>query len=112
VSTGLLDHKRATTHCLMFDLMPQRFPKVEIDCDAIFVQHGAVWTSAGANAGIDLALTLVEADCGHDVAMEVARRLLKGFEPQCRPDRGTVRLWGRGKNAGDVPAEPGRGAEG
>lgn len=75
-ATGLLDHKRATTHWLMFDMMTERFPDVEIDRDAIFVQQGAVWTSAGVTAGIDLALALVEADCGHDVAMEVARELV------------------------------------
>jgi transcriptional regulator GlxA family with amidase domain len=75
-SAGLLDHKRATTHWLMFDMMTERFPSVEIDRDAIFVQQGAVWTSAGVTAGIDLALALVEADCGHDVAMEVARELV------------------------------------
>ncbi|RZL63023.1 MAG: GlxA family transcriptional regulator [Variovorax sp.] len=75
-AAGLLDHKRATTHWLMFDLMNQRFPSVQIDRDAIFVQQGAVWTSAGVTAGIDLAMALVEADCGHDVAMEVARELV------------------------------------
>lgn len=75
-AAGLLDHKRATTHWLMFDMMGQRFPTVQIDRDAIFVQQGAVWTSAGVTAGIDLALALVEADCGHDVAMEVARELV------------------------------------
>ncbi|MEJ8846136.1 GlxA family transcriptional regulator [Variovorax rhizosphaerae] len=75
-AAGLLDHKRATTHWLMFDMMGQRFPSVEIDRDAIFVQQGAIWTSAGVTAGIDLAMALVEADCGHDVAMEVARELV------------------------------------
>lgn len=75
-AAGLLDHKRATTHWLMFDMMNQRFPSVQIDRDAIFVQQGSVWTSAGVTAGIDLALALVEADCGHDVAMEVARELV------------------------------------
>jgi len=75
-AAGLLDHKRATTHWLMFDMMGLRFPAVQIDRDAIFVQQGAVWTSAGVTAGIDLALALVEADCGHDVAMEVARELV------------------------------------
>lgn len=75
-AAGLLDHKRATTHWLMFDMMGQRFPAVQIDRDAIFVQQGAVWTSAGVTAGIDLALALVEADCGHDIAMEVARELV------------------------------------
>jgi transcriptional regulator GlxA family with amidase domain len=75
-AAGLLDHKRATTHWLMFDMMGQRFPSVQIDRDAIFVQQGAVWTSAGVTAGIDLALALVEADCGHHIAMEVARELV------------------------------------
>lgn len=75
-AAGLLNDKRATTHWLMFDMMNQRFPRVQIDRDAIFVQQGAVWTSAGVTAGIDLALALVEADCGHDVAMEVARELV------------------------------------
>ena len=75
-AAGLLDHKRATTHWLMFDMMGQRFPTVQIDRDAIFVQQGAVWTSAGVTAGIDMAMALVEADCGHDVAMEVARELV------------------------------------
>jgi transcriptional regulator GlxA family with amidase domain len=75
-AAGLLDNKRATTHWLMFDMMCQRFPSVQIDRDAIFVQQGAVWTSAGVTAGIDLALAMVEADCGHDVAMEVARELV------------------------------------
>ena len=75
-AAGLLDHRRATTHWLMFDMMRTRFPAVQIDEDAIFVQQGQVWTSAGVTAGIDLALALVEADCGHDVAMEVARELV------------------------------------
>jgi transcriptional regulator GlxA family with amidase domain len=75
-AAGLLDGKRATTHWLMFDTMNERFPAVQIDRDAIFVQQGSVWTSAGVTAGIDLALALVEADCGHAVAMEVARELV------------------------------------
>lgn len=75
-AAGLLDRKRATTHWLMFDMMRERFPAVQIDRDAIFVQQGAVWTSAGVTAGIDLAMALVEADCGHEVAMEVARELV------------------------------------
>ena len=75
-AAGLLDNKRATTHWLMFDMMNERFPAVQIDRDAIFVQQGSVWTSAGVTAGIDLALALVEADCGHAVAMEVARELV------------------------------------
>jgi transcriptional regulator GlxA family with amidase domain len=73
---GMLDGKRAATHWAMCDLLQERFPSIEIDRDAIFVKQQSVWTSAGVSAGIDLALALVEADCGHDVAMQVARELV------------------------------------
>jgi transcriptional regulator GlxA family with amidase domain len=73
---GLLDGKRAATHWAMCDLLRERFPAIEVDDDAIFVKEQSVWTSAGVSSGIDLALALVEADCGHNVAMQVARELV------------------------------------
>ncbi|MDB6062831.1 MAG: Transcriptional regulator, AraC family [Verrucomicrobiaceae bacterium] len=73
---GLLDGKRAATHWLMCDLLKENFPSIDVDRDAIFVQQDSVWTSAGVSAGIDLALALVEADCGRDIAMQVARELV------------------------------------
>ena len=73
---GLLNGKRAATHWAMCDLLQERFPAVDIDRDSLFVRQEAVWTSAGVTAGIDLALALVEADCGHEVAMQVARELV------------------------------------
>ena len=73
---GLLENKTAATHWAMCDMLKQRFPSIEIDRDAIFIQQDTVWTSAGVSAGIDLALALVQVDCGHDVAMEVARELV------------------------------------
>jgi len=33
------------------------------------------WTFAGVNTGVDLALALIEGDLGHDVAIDIARRL-------------------------------------
>ncbi|NWE49844.1 GlxA family transcriptional regulator [Pseudomonas gingeri] len=73
---GLLETKRAVTHWAMCDMLKSRFSTIEVDQDAIFIQQGGVWTSAGVTAGIDLALALVEADCGRDVAMQVARELV------------------------------------
>ncbi|WP_217443326.1 GlxA family transcriptional regulator [Myxococcus sp. CA051A] len=73
---GLLQDKRAATHWAMCDLLRERFPSIKIDHDALFVREGPVWTSAGVSAGIDLALALVEADHGHDLAMKVARELV------------------------------------
>src|SRR5215468_2648316 len=73
---GLLDGRKAVTHWAMCDTFSGRYPQVEVDRDAIFVRHGDIWTSAGVSAGIDLALALVQDDCGRDVAMEVARQLV------------------------------------
>lgn len=73
---GLLEGKRAATHWAMLDLLQKRYPSIKIDGDAIFVNEGSIWTSAGVTAGIDLALALVEEDCGHDIAMKVARELV------------------------------------
>jgi transcriptional regulator GlxA family with amidase domain len=47
-----------------------------VEPDAIFVRDDPIWTSAGVSAGIDLALALVEDDCGHEIAMQVARQLV------------------------------------
>ena len=74
--TGLLDGKRAATHWAMCDMLQRRFPQVAADPDAIYVNEGAIWTSAGVTTGIDMALALVEADCGRDIAMKVARELV------------------------------------
>lgn len=73
---GLLEDKRAATHWAMLDLLHERYPSIRIDGDAIFVKEGSIWTSAGVTAGIDLALALVEEDCGRDIAMKVARELV------------------------------------
>ena len=73
---GILDGRRATTHWRFISQFRERFPKVIVEDKAIFLNDGNIWTSAGITAGIDLALALVEEDCGYQVAMEVARRLL------------------------------------
>jgi transcriptional regulator GlxA family with amidase domain len=44
--------------------------------DRIFINDGPIWTSAGMSAGIDLALALIEADLGQQVAQAVARKLV------------------------------------
>ncbi|WP_321489097.1 GlxA family transcriptional regulator [uncultured Hyphomonas sp.] len=70
---GILDGKRATTHWWWCPILEKRFPKVQVEPDAIFVRDGNIWTSAGVTTGMDLALSLVEMDWGHDVALQVAR---------------------------------------
>lgn len=73
---GLLDGLPATTHWRYVDLLRRRYPAVAVEPDAIFVRAGAVFTSAGVSAGIDLALSLVEDDYGPELTRDVARSLV------------------------------------
>jgi transcriptional regulator GlxA family with amidase domain len=49
---------------------------VTVEEDRIFIVDGAIWTSAGMTAGIDLALAMVEQDLGAEIARAVARQLV------------------------------------
>lgn len=71
---GLLDGLAATTHWLLTDRMRERYPKVRVDPDVLFVDEGRILTSAGAGAAVDLCLHLVRRDFGSAVANAVARR--------------------------------------
>ena len=73
---GILDGKRATTHWLFAREMQERFPKIHVEEDRIFIVDGSVWTSAGMTAGLDLALAMVEKDLGAEIARSVARKLV------------------------------------
>ena len=73
---GLLDGRRATTHWASCSTLQQRYPAIEVDADAIYVRDGKLFTSAGVTAGMDLALALVEEDCGRALALAVARWLV------------------------------------
>jgi transcriptional regulator GlxA family with amidase domain len=73
---GLLDGRRATTHWAFCAELARSYPEVSVEPDRIFVRDGTTLTSAGASAGIDLALALVQDDHGADVARTVARWLV------------------------------------
>ncbi len=75
-AAGLLDGCRATTHWSACEELAARYPDVRVESDPIYVRDGRISTSAGVTAGIDLALSFVEEDCGHDAAMAVARQLV------------------------------------
>ena len=73
---GLLDGKRATTHWRRAADVARRYPKIAVEPDRIFVRDGAIWTSAGITAGIDLALALIGEDLGETIAAQVAKELV------------------------------------
>ena len=73
---GLLDGRRVTTHWMHARELQEQFPNCTLDMDRIFINDGPIWTSAGISAGIDLALALIEADLGQEVAQDVAKKLV------------------------------------
>jgi transcriptional regulator GlxA family with amidase domain len=73
---GLLDGRRATTHWGVARELAERYPKVRVDPNPIWIKDGHLYTSAGISAGIDLALALVSEDLGDEIAMEVAKNLV------------------------------------
>ena len=73
---GLLAGRRATTHWAHARELQRRCPQARVEEDQIYVEDGPVWSSAGMSACIDLALALVEADLGPDVARTVSRKMV------------------------------------
>jgi transcriptional regulator GlxA family with amidase domain len=75
-AAGLLDGLCATTHWRYAPAMASAHPGIDVRPDAIYLRQGRIWTAAGVTAGIDLALALVEADHGAEVAQRIARELV------------------------------------
>lgn len=83
-AAGLLDGMHATTHWQHTKELAERYPTAIILSDHAYVEDGTLYTSAGATAGLDLALKLIEGDHGRALARKVARRLVVGLT---RPGR-------------------------
>lgn len=70
-AAGLLDGKTVTTHHSARD-EAAAWSGVTVSTER-YVQDGAVWTSAGVTAGIDLALAYAAAQAGETTADEIRR---------------------------------------
>ncbi|MES1197098.1 MAG: GlxA family transcriptional regulator [Pseudomonadota bacterium] len=75
-AAGLLDGKSATTHWRQAPLMQRLYPNVRVEPDRIYVKEGAIWSSAGVSAGIDLALAMIREDLGTEIAKNVAQEMV------------------------------------
>lgn len=74
--SGLADGRVLTTHWAHAVDLTRRYPKVRVGADTLSARDGRIFSSGGVTAGIDLALDLIEADCGAKAAMAVARELV------------------------------------
>ena len=56
--------------------LARRFPAVDVEPNALYVEDGRVLTSAGLSAGIDLCLHIVRSDHGERIGSRVARAMV------------------------------------
>ncbi len=73
---GLLDGKEVATHWSVCDRLEKFYPSLKVNADALYVNDGRVWTSAGVSSGIDMSLGIVEQDYGAEIAARIARLLV------------------------------------
>ena len=87
---GLIRGKRVATHWEGTALLGKHYPDLRVDANALYVEDGRVWTSAGVTTGIDMCLALVARDLGEAVANAIAMRLVlyarrPGYQSQFSP---------------------------
>ncbi|MFJ5263590.1 GlxA family transcriptional regulator [Streptomyces sp. NPDC088387] len=79
-ATGLLDGLRATTHWIAAPDLAERYPRVTVDPNVLYVDNGQFLTSAGAAAALDMCLHMVRRDYGSAVAAHAARMSVMPLE--------------------------------
>ena len=87
---GLLKKKKVATHWSSCEKLAMLYPDAEVDANALFVNQGMLWTSAGVTTGIDMSLEMVAQDLGTEIANIIAKRLVlyakrPGYQSQFSP---------------------------
>jgi transcriptional regulator GlxA family with amidase domain len=75
-AAGLLDGRPATTHWGLAGVLAERYPKVRVQADVLYIDDGDILTAGGGAAGMDLALHLVRTSYGADMANRLARSIV------------------------------------
>lgn len=75
-AAGIVGGTRVTTHWRYAEKLATRYPEIEVDARALYIDAGQILTSAGSAAGLDMFLHLVRNDHGPRIANQVAQRLV------------------------------------
>ncbi|MGQ0799323.1 MAG: GlxA family transcriptional regulator [Pseudomarimonas sp.] len=73
---GLLDGRRATVSWWLDAVFRERYPRVQLDADAMLIEDGSVATTGGSSAVINYVLRLIGRVGGEDLAQLTSRLLL------------------------------------
>lgn len=75
-AAGLLEGKMTTSHWAANRLLQSTYVNARVDTKKLYVNDGALWSSAGVTTGIDMALAMLEADHGSALKSQVAKQLV------------------------------------
>ncbi len=81
-TAGLLDGLHATTHYGAYDLLGELAPDTTVVRGVRYVDNGRIITSAGVQAGMDMALHVVARELGEEAARETAHYIEYQWEPE------------------------------
>jgi transcriptional regulator GlxA family with amidase domain len=73
---GILGTRRCTTHHELLPMLRALAPQAQVIDNRVFVVDGALASSAGITAGIDVALHLIAGECGEALAASVAEDMV------------------------------------
>jgi transcriptional regulator GlxA family with amidase domain len=73
---GLVDQRRCTTHHDLLAELRRLAPRAHVADNRVYVVDGALASSAGITAGIDLMLHLIAEECGEAMAAGVAEDMV------------------------------------
>jgi len=74
-AAGLLDGYACTIHWQCIEGLTEMYPELDIHSEIYCIDRGR-FTCAGGTASLDMVLHLIEADHGHDLALQVAEQFL------------------------------------
>lgn len=77
--SGILSGRSCTTHWKRINAFKQRYPKIDIKENRLFVVDENIYTSAGISSGIDLALYIIEQQFSSKLAVDVAKEAVIYF---------------------------------
>ncbi len=74
--TGLLAHKKVTTHWALVDTFHQQYPDIELQSDAILINEGDIISAGGMMSWVDLGLELIAQQASPKLMRQLGKLLV------------------------------------
>src|SRR5260370_10967351 len=71
--SGLLDGRKIATHWRLAQDLADQFPTLKIDPASSFIKDGSFYSCGGGTAAVEMALAMIEEDCGASLGLPDTR---------------------------------------